>query len=60
MKSSFTPEEVAQIEDKAYKAGVSVGTHEERLRILVILDKWLNDPYGDFDKTIALIKGETE
>ena len=60
MRKSFTPKEVSKIEDKAYEVGIQIGTQKERIRILKILEEWLNDPYGDFDKTITLIKGETE
>ena len=32
---------------------------EERNRIIALLEAWVADDYGDFDKTLALIKGET-
>lgn len=34
MRSSFTPEEVDRIENKAYEVGVGVGEFQERKRIL--------------------------
>lgn len=58
MRSSYTPEEVARIEDKAYEVGVSIGTNQERARILTLLEEWLNDDYGDFDKMLMRIKGD--
>jgi hypothetical protein len=59
MRDSFTPEEVDQIENKAYEVGVSIGASQERERITALLEAWVADDYGDFDKTLALIKGET-
>lgn len=56
MRDSFTPEEVTRIEDKAYEVGIRVGTHQERIRILTLLEEWLTDDYGDFDKILERIK----
>ena len=36
------------------------GKKQERDRIIALLDAWVADDYGDFDKTLALIKGENE
>lgn len=58
MRSSFTPEEVTRIEDKAYEVGINIGVHQERIRILTLLEEWLNDDYGDFDKMLVRIKGD--
>lgn len=60
VRDSFTPQEVNRIENKAYEVGFSVGAHEERLRILTLLEEWLADDYGDFDKVLTLINGETK
>lgn len=38
MRESFTPEEVTQIEDKAYEVGLRIGKHEERERIIALLE----------------------
>ena len=43
-------EYMAQEIDKAILA--------ERERIIALLEAWLNDDYGDFNATLALIKGE--
>jgi hypothetical protein len=58
MRSSYTPKEVTHIEDKAYEVGIRIGTQQERLRILTLLEEWLNDDYGDFDKMLVRIKGD--
>jgi hypothetical protein len=49
MRSLFTPEEVARIEDKAYKVGVDIGVHQERLRILKIIESQLCTCVPDCD-----------
>jgi len=41
MRDSFTPEEVDRIENKAYEVGVNIGTYQERLRILKIIEDQL-------------------
>lgn len=43
MRSSFTPEEVTRIEDKAYEVGIRIGKLEERKRILNILSSQVCD-----------------
>ena len=60
MRESFTPEEVDRIENKAYEVGVGIGASQERERIITLLEAWVADDYGDFDKTLALIKGENK
>jgi len=37
---------------------IRTGIQQERQRIIRILNEWVNDPYGDFDTAIALIKGD--
>lgn len=41
---------------RAYKLGLKNGKSYERRRILDLLEQWLNDPYGDFDVTLQMIK----
>jgi hypothetical protein len=36
------------------------GAQQERERIIALLEAWVADDYGDFDKTLALIKGENK
>jgi len=43
-----------------YQLGLYEGKMSERERIIKILDEWVNDPYGDFDTAIELIKGEKD
>jgi hypothetical protein len=59
MRESFTPEEVDRIEAKAYEVGVGIGASQERTRILALLEGWVSDDYGDFNNTLALIKGDS-
>ena len=33
---------------------------EERERIIALLEAWVNDDNGDFDATLALIKGDNK
>lgn len=35
---------------------IRTGAQQERERIVALLEEWLADDYGDFDKTLALIK----
>jgi hypothetical protein len=37
MKNSYTPEEVSEIEEKAYRFGVAVGEHTERSSIMELI-----------------------
>ena len=67
MRSSFNPEEVTQIEDKAYEVGVRIGRSEEQSRILDILSAQACNctTYCDkidmsFSTLIALIRGENK
>jgi len=69
MRSSFTPEEVDQIEEKAYEVGERIGRRLERERIVALLKQHLctfTDTEivecwcGSFNEAIALIKGETK
>ena len=41
-----------------YGCPVCHGINLERGRVVKLLVGWLNDDYGDFDKTLELIKGE--
>ena len=38
--------------------GFQEGRRFERERIFALLEAWVADDNGDFDKTLALIKGE--
>jgi hypothetical protein len=40
-----------------YGCPVCYGIELEQGRVVELLTGWLNDGYGDFDKTFALIKG---
>lgn len=33
---------------------------QERIRILTLLEEWVADDYGDFDRTLELIKKESQ
>ena len=61
MRSSFTPEEVTQIEDKAYEVGLRIGKHEERERIIRVLatmrDTTHEDAWDTLDDAIDAING---
>ncbi len=37
---------------------IEVGTIRERQRILALLEEWTNNDYGDFDQTLAFIRGD--
>lgn len=39
---------------------IRTGAQQERARVLKILDEWVNDPYGDFDTAVALIKEDNK
>jgi len=43
-----------------YGCPVCLGIDLERGRVVELLTGWLSDDYGDFDKTLALIKGENK
>lgn len=61
MRSSFTPEEVDRIENKAYEVGISVGERQERERILQavfdVRDDYVHDPAYGFDLLIQYLSG---
>jgi hypothetical protein len=58
MRKSFTAKEISKIEDKACEVGIRIGTQQERIRILILLEEWLADDYGDFDKILKRIKNK--
>lgn len=63
MRESFTPEEVTQIEDKAYEVGEIIGRRLERKRIVALLEAELyscSKCDRDGASLIALIKGENK
>jgi hypothetical protein len=43
-----------------YGCPVCYGVSLELDRILALLEEWVADDHGDFDKTLALIKGENK
>jgi len=43
-----------------YGCPVCYGMSIERERILDLLEDWVTDDYGDFNKVLAFIKGENE
>lgn len=58
MRKSFTAKEISKIEDKACEVGIRIGTQQERIRILILLEEWIADDYGDFDKILKRIKNK--
>jgi hypothetical protein len=61
MRDSFTPEEVDQIENKAYEVGVGIGASQERERIIALLNSYCDanrHAFCECPAFIALIKGE--
>jgi hypothetical protein len=58
MRKLFTAKEISKIEDKACEVGIRIGTQQERVRILILLEEWAVDDYGDFDKIIKRIKNK--
>ena len=70
MRDSFTPEEVARIENKAYEVGIGIGVRQERERIIALLEGMVGNMDGNYSSpkevygavldAIALIKGENK
>jgi hypothetical protein len=58
----MTKNEIDEIFNLGYENGLVNGQHhgevQERERIIALLDAWLADDNGDFDATLALIKGD--
>jgi hypothetical protein len=60
MRKLFTAKEISKIEDKACEVGIRIGTQQERVRILILLEEWFNEDYPDFNKIIKLINRKTK
>lgn len=56
------PIELDLSDEQAFIVSVFIreGELRERERIIALLEAWIADDNGDFDATLALIKGETE
>lgn len=70
MRDSFDPEEVDQIENKAYKVGIKIGARQECERIIALLEDYHESITVQSASTaggswalrnaISLIKGENK
>ena len=49
---------ISNNEAKLSKQALSAGAYMERERIIALLEAWVTDDNGNFDETLALIKGE--
>lgn len=57
MRTSFAPEEVDKIENSAYDLGMSIGAHQERERILLLLKSFADKKVSsDILEAIDMIK----